>query len=305
MRAGLPLGGIGLAIICGVAGVAWFSQPAPRNEESLCLLPSSASIITESGLDVLVVDKTDKWNSAQEARMRNLVLRLRDQLAVNERLSIFVFDNAVPQGFQPVFSLCNPGRASDTTFWVSNPRRWEKRFNESFGRPLDDILEDLTRAGEGPVSPILEVLIDLTNREELNTGNIRRRVILVSDMLQNSDAYTFFPPRPAPPPATERRTESMPPMGGPLVLLPHTPPGGAPKPRQLLGRQPVSGPRQLSAKDIEEMVEMRGGLRHLNKFRMEVYQVRGVYKEDRLIDAREFWDQIARQYGVEIDWKVL
>jgi hypothetical protein len=69
------------------------------------------------------VDKTDKWNQAQAARLRNIVIRTRDQLDVNERMSIFVFSSTVELGFPPAFSRCNPGRGSDTTLLISNPKR--------------------------------------------------------------------------------------------------------------------------------------------------------------------------------------
>ena len=52
-----------------------------------------------------------------------------------------------------MFSLCNPGRASDTNILTNNPRRWEKKFNESFGRPLDEKIDQLTKPAQGDTSP--------------------------------------------------------------------------------------------------------------------------------------------------------
>lgn len=259
MRLPVVLGVLGIAMLAGIPIVGQYMQPAPRDEESLCLVPARGQLSAEPAHHVLVLDKTDPWNAEQGGRLRTLVIRMRDQLDVNERLSIFVFDGAVQAGVAPVFSLCNPGRGSDTTILWSNPRRWETRFQDQFGTPLNAILDDLAQANEGPVSPILELLIDLTNREELNLPSGLKRIVLVSDMLQNSDAYSMFN-------------------------------------RQ----QPV-----LSPERIGEIVELRGGLRHLHKFRVEVYQVRGVYSEERLIAARQFWNEVAGAYGVEIEWKVL
>lgn len=309
-------GWISLAAAIGLvgagAGVWAYSQPLPRDEQSLCLKGDGSTVaFAEPAHHILIVDKTDKWNSAQESRLRNIVTGMRDQLGLNERLTIFVFSDTVQPGFLPVFSLCNPGRASNTNIWTSNPRRWEKKFVESFGRPLDAIMAELTQATEGPVSPILEVLIDLSNREELVAGDTRRRIVLVSDMLQNSAIYTFFPKPPAPPPVVRPLPPPPPNIGGPLVeplpINPGSPKSGltqrpitlpAPKPRP-------PEPRKLSAKDATEMVDRKGGLRHLRKFKIEVYQVRGVYPDEKLTAARQFWDLIAGQYGVTIEWKVL
>jgi hypothetical protein len=310
VRVGLRNGLLAICVIAGIGTVAVISQPAARDETSLCLKPQpgTSDVAAEGAHHLLVIDKTDKWNGAQEARLRKLITAMRDQLGINERLSIFVFSTTPEPGFPPRFSLCNPGRASDTNFWISNPRKWEKRYLESFGKPLDDILADLTSASEGPLSPILEILVDLTNREEFHSHRIHKRIVMVSDMLQNSDAYTFFPkriliPQPLPRPAPGA------PVGGPFEPMPLTPPGatrndaskgGTPAPKY---RTPE--PRKLSPRDAENMVERKGGLQYLREFRIEVYQIRGKYPEEKLTAARQFWELIAGQYGAKIEWKVL
>jgi hypothetical protein len=232
---------------------------------------------------------------------------MRDQLGVNERFSIFMFSDSVALGFPPVFSLCNPGRGSDTNFVTSNPRKWEKKFVAKFGKPLDDILADLTSAAEGPHSPILEILIDITNRGELTNTDISRRLVLVSDMLQNSAAHTLFPKR-IPIPQAPPRPPQGGPMGGPFVPMPVSPSGANKTNPSRPAAQPkfrLQEPRKLTAKEAENLVDRMGGLSHLNRFRIEVYQIRGKYGDDKLATARQFWDLITNQYGAKIDWKVL
>jgi hypothetical protein len=320
LASGLLRGAAGLAVVGGIACAAWYSQPEPRDEETLCLkIPSgSAFAVSETAHHILIVDKTDKWSSPQGSRLRNVVGHLRNELNINERLSIFVFSDTVAPGFPPKFSLCNPGRGSDTTFWTSNPRRWEKKFTEKFGKPLDDIVNELTAATEGPHSPILEVLIDITNREELNKGDIRRRIVFVSDMLQNSDAYTFLPPKASAPPSRPMSSSPsrLPPgMGGPYVPLPlqllpftqaqPTVPSQNDVKRVRALKPKSAEPKKVSPKEIEAMVQRKGGLDHLRKFSIAVYQIHGVYPEEKLRAAREFWDSIAVLYGSKIEWKVM
>jgi hypothetical protein len=291
----------GLAIAGSLAYAYVHFQPPSRDDHSLCLKSaSSASAVVETGHHLLIIDKTDKWNDPQAIRLRNIIAGMRDQLGLNERFSIFVFENKVEQGFPPVFSLCNPGRGTDTTFLTSNPRRWEKRFNDSFGKPLDDVIGQLIEPAQGSLSPILEILIDITNREELNRGDISRSIVLVSDMLQNSDAYTFFPktiqivvptPTPAPTPTSPFPFSS----GG--ALKPAAPP-------TVKYRTPPV--RKLSPSEAEVMVERKGGLPNLKTFKpITVYQIRGKYPEEKLQMARQFWDLISTLYGARIDWKIL
>jgi hypothetical protein len=301
---GLASGLGGLAIVGTLTYAYVYFQPPPRDEESLCLKSAtSASAVTEAGHHVLLVDKTDKWTEPQGSRLRSVVIGMRNQLGLNERLSLFVFENRVDEGFPPKFSRCNPGRGSDTNIFTSNPRRWEKKFNDDFGKPLDDIIAQLIKPAEGDSSPILEILIDITNRDELNKNDIPRRVVIVSDMLQNSDAYTFFPkpvpiritvPTPPPPPQA---------APSPFAAPPARPP---PSPRQITQYRvpPIKKP---TPKEIEAMVERKGGLSRLKDFKpIVVHQIHGgKYTEEKLLMAREFWDSIATQYGARIDWKRL
>jgi hypothetical protein len=294
----------GLAIVGTLTFAYFYFQPSPRDEASLCLKsPRSASAVTEAAHHVLLVDKTDKWTDAQGTRLRRVITTMRDELGVNERLSIFVFENRVEEGFPPVFSLCNPGRASDTTFLTSNPRRWEKKFNDDFGKPLDEKIDQLTRPAQGDASPILEILIDITNREELNRGNIPRRIAIVSDMLQNSDAYTFFPkpvpfrvPAPTPPPA--------PPGSASPWAVPPAQPTPLPRPRTEYRIPPI---KKLTPKEVEAMVQRKGDLSRLKDFKpIVVHQIHGgKYTEEKLLMAREFWETIATQYGAKLEWKRL
>jgi hypothetical protein len=224
---------------------------------------------------------------------------------VNERLSIFVFENKVAEGFPAKFSRCNPGRGSDTTIITSNPRRWEKKFNKSFGKPLDEIIAELIMPQEGSSSPILEILIDITNRDELNIRDIPRRIAIVSDMLQNSDAYTFFPkpiairvPAPTPPPA---QPGPVSPFSAPPAQQP-TPPTRPP-----ITQYKTPPIKKLTPKEVEAMVERKGGLPHLKDFQpIVVHQIHGgKYTEEKLLMARQFWEAIATQYGARIEWKRL
>jgi hypothetical protein len=291
----------GLAIVGTLTYAYVHFQPEPRDEETLCLRSAaSASAVAETGHHILLVDKTDKWNDPQGSRLRSVVIGMRDQLGLNERLSLFIFENRVDEGFPPKFSRCNPGRGSDTNFFTSNPRKWEKKFNDDFGKPLDGIIAELIKPTEGDLSPILEILIDITNRDELNKGDIPRRIVIVSDMLQNSDAYTFFPkpirvpvPRPAP----------APPAPSPYFAPPAHP---TPPPRQIFENRP-SPIKKLTPKEIEAMVERKGGLPRLKDFKpLVVHQIHGGrYPEEKLLLAREFWNSIATQYGTRIEWKRL
>lgn len=144
-------GGIGITI----------TKPPVRDVQTLCIdkLPPKHTI--------LIVDKTDPWSKAETGRLRNLILSVRDTIEKDAKLSIFVFNGSFELDMEPVFSLCSPGRGEETNWLWGNPRRDQKRFREMFGQPLTALLDDLTTPSRGDVSPILEIMADVMNREEM------------------------------------------------------------------------------------------------------------------------------------------
>ena len=162
------------------------TKPPQRDPATLCIddLPPKHSI--------LIVDKTDPWSNAETARLRDLILSIRDTIEKDAKLSIFVFNGSFELGMAPVFSLCSPGRGEETNWLWGNPRRDHKRFGDMFGQPLTVLLDELTTPSRGDVSPILEIIADIMNREEMSPKVTERRLILVSDMVQNTVGLSFY-----------------------------------------------------------------------------------------------------------------
>ncbi|GAA3075566.1 hypothetical protein GCM10010520_23340 [Rhizobium viscosum] len=161
-------------------------QPAPRGEADLCPLSGA------KGLEILVVDKSDQWNNAQVNRLARVINTLKDEIPQDYKLSIFTFQDKVEYGFPPIFSVCSPGRGQETSFWYGNPEKVQRKFAQMFGTPLSTVLSELQKPAEGTESPILEVLADITGREEFYSVQGIHQIILISDMLQNTELLNLF-----------------------------------------------------------------------------------------------------------------
>jgi len=88
--------------------------------------------------------------------------------------------------------LCNPGRGDQVNALFRNPAQIEERFNEKFNQPLETILEDLVEPKEAPNSPVLEALARLGQTDAFSNRAPARRIVMISDMLQNSDVFTIY-----------------------------------------------------------------------------------------------------------------
>jgi len=134
----------------------------------------------------LLIDKTDPWTSRDKEKLAALIRRTKARLVENERFTIFVLDETGTYSPSPVFDMCNPGRGDQASSIYENPRLVQQLFEEKFAAPLDSIMTDLLRPGVAPQSPLLEAIVALKG-----SGH-KERLVIVSDMMQNSEAISFY-----------------------------------------------------------------------------------------------------------------
>ena len=177
------------SVLAGLGLVGFFAAPSllrgpPRDQETLC--PKTGPV----GHTLILVDKSDPWSEVQAKRLKALVKQVGDELPTDRMLSIYVFNDVFEPGFPSLVSLCNPGKTASEL--IGNPRREYVKWVEKFGRPLDEALTVLTQPGKGNQSPIVEAIGDVASRRENRVPTGDRKIMLVSDMLQNSNQFTMF-----------------------------------------------------------------------------------------------------------------
>lgn len=134
----------------------------------------------------LLIDKTDPWDQHTQRRLATLIRALKLRLAPHERLSIYILDETGTYSSSPVFDMCNPGRGEQANDLYQNPGRIQQKFEEKFAAPLDALLETLLHPGTAPRSPIIETIQGLRGK------GAQERLIVVSDMMQNSEELSFY-----------------------------------------------------------------------------------------------------------------
>ncbi|MEA1941985.1 MAG: hypothetical protein U9P68_07060 [Pseudomonadota bacterium] len=184
------IGLFNLVIIAAVLGAisyaAFVLKPAEYDSQTLCLADSTPPH------SVVVIDKTDLYSSAQADAIGDLILRARDALAVGERFSLYELNESGELRNTNRFSLCNPGAGEQVNPLYRNPERVQARYNALFAEPLDRALADLVTPKDAPSSPIIEALARLGQDPSFDRTVPRRRIVLVSDMLQNSEIFSVY-----------------------------------------------------------------------------------------------------------------
>lgn len=178
--------GIGILLFVGFAIASLFALKYAISTSADDIDPETLCRIGHNDpVTKVLIDKTDPWNENSRQRLARLIASLKINLAQHERLSIYILDETGTYSPTPVFDMCNPGRGDQASELYQNPRLIQKRYEEQFSAPLDEILETLLKPGSAPRSPILETMHGLR-------GTGEERLVVVSDMMQNSEELTFY-----------------------------------------------------------------------------------------------------------------
>lgn len=178
-----------LVVVLGI-GLVYFSvksQQRPLDETTLC--PPDPESLT-----VLLVDVTDPMNLAQRQDFLNQLERLRNSIPRYGKLSIVKVDAASSRLLTPVIERCNPGTAADLDDYTGNPKALQDKWETGFRDPLDEAFAQLSAASGAPRSPILESVqsVALTEFQKAQAQDKPRRLIVASDLLQNTERISFY-----------------------------------------------------------------------------------------------------------------
>jgi hypothetical protein len=189
---GLLLAGVGIVLIAGLAAVAWtVAHKAPLDPETNC--PREGP----SAVHMILIDQSDPITGLQAQRIRQEMTRLKTGAKPGTRFDIYTFQGDTSAELRPVLSVCAPKH--DANELIENPERVRKRYEERFSAVLDKTVDELLGVSERPSSPIVESLraAAQTSFGLLDAGQVPLRVMLVSDMVQNTADVSHFRSEPS------------------------------------------------------------------------------------------------------------
>ena len=178
------IAGLAVAII---GWTIYALQPAPYDPETLCVLSDEPPPHM-----AIIIDKTDEYTETQAELIASVIRRTQQRLDVGERMTLFELDENGRFDPRGEFSLCNPGRGTQVNPLFRNPGMIEERYERLFETPMEAALVDLVVPKEAPASPVVEAVARLSQTEAFSPDVPRRRIVLISDVLQNSDLFTVY-----------------------------------------------------------------------------------------------------------------
>lgn len=160
-----------------------------RAMDDVTLCPAKPDSLT-----VLLVDVTDPMTLPQKQDFRNQLDRLIAEIPRYGKLVITKVDPVSEKLLVPVVTRCNPGVGSDTSDLDGNPAKLDKLHREQFLAPIHDAYDQILSASEASRSPILESIqsINLTEFGRVQASGVRKRLVVASDLLQNTSELSFY-----------------------------------------------------------------------------------------------------------------
>lgn len=191
---GLPiwLSVLGILALLGTAGATvWFVLRQMRSDavDAATLCPLDGA----TGLTAILLDMTDPLGATQALALRAKL----DALVLGSPRGTLVALGRVsdrPQDLGATFALCRPMTGREGGDAVRNSAQLDRRFQAGFLQPFHAQIAALLDAEPAKASPIMEGLQAMLSGVAalpLAEG-APRRVTIVSDLLQHSDAMSFY-----------------------------------------------------------------------------------------------------------------
>lgn len=180
------------------ATLAVVNSTPPRRGEDLCRTDAGPA-----GVVVVVVDASGEFSPVQQTAMLDRFYRALERVAPSDeqtrpvagdvRVDVYNANAPVGELIEPVFSRCSTPRLRGLQALAGNVDRENRTYRTEFAQPLDDAMRRLVAGDRSSTSPILESLSASVERS-LSGRSSRdiQAVVVLSDMLQNSDTYTFY-----------------------------------------------------------------------------------------------------------------
>ena len=99
---------------------------------------------------------------------------------------------ADPYDPKVIHVACSPGSAAEANPLFSNPKMVEQTWQNDFYKPLIEKVETALMDTRQPSSPLTEAIYSIADRADFQEGRTQRRVVLVSDLMQHSDGFSFY-----------------------------------------------------------------------------------------------------------------
>ena len=146
-----------------------------------------------TGHTVILIDATDEFTAIQKADLRRYFKDLKSHVPQYSQVAIYAPKEMSDEDFlSPELKICNPGDAKGISGITANPSQIQRRYDTDFSAKIDNVLDHGLMSEGAATSPVME-MIQAVSVDAFPIGTTTpKRLIIVSDMLQNADWYSHY-----------------------------------------------------------------------------------------------------------------
>lgn len=186
--ASVILGALSLIILGGFVYLKIIASEKPElDKASLCPVDGP------KGITAFLVDVTDPISKATATDLRNEFEAAVSTVPVGGLVQVYTLTEAEGE-LTRTFSKCNPGSGENVDEWTSNPDLAQKRWEEGFQKPLDEIAKRMDQGVAGKQSPIMAGIQEI-NLEAFGAPKYRtipKKLIVASDMIEHTSVFSIY-----------------------------------------------------------------------------------------------------------------
>ncbi len=147
-----------------------------------------------SAFELVLVDASEGFNDAQRLFLEKFYADLDASIPDHAKVAVYVLDGRSGADLPaPIFVRCKPPSGKEASAWTQNPARLERAWRSSFREPLERALESSLSRPSSAESPIMAVLQKAVLAElPANATETPRRIVLISDLLEHTKAYSQY-----------------------------------------------------------------------------------------------------------------
>lgn len=183
---------LGAMVALGLLGGAFFLMSSTKTEMAVdpdTLCPAATGPLAET---VVLFDVTDPLSEVQSNQLTQFLEGEFRDAPVGTLFTMGVVSED-PGDWGATAPLCKPRSEKDVSSLTQNVDMVKTRYQERFLAPLEDNVGRMISASGANSSPIMESLQALiADTPGFLTFKGPRKLILVSDLLQHSDAMSFY-----------------------------------------------------------------------------------------------------------------
>lgn len=179
-----------------VFGAGTYSVLKKKDEAALLDQKTLCPISGPESIFIVLIDSSDGLKEVQKVSIKNHISNWSENIKKHGLFELYEIDNQKSL-IEHSISVCNPGKGKDVNRIDGNPKLMEKKYNEIFKAPIDEILSKIKNDRILNESPIMEN-IQAIAVQNMRFGSSRKpiKIIIISDLMQNSSGYSIYKQKP-------------------------------------------------------------------------------------------------------------